>query len=271
MMTDDARVTRRRARANARELDLRRDDGGGDRARRDVRDGGRGGRRRREGRATTTTMDAKRANDRGDEGGGTDEEDEEETEEREEEYLGRIRRRARGAEVGEESEEDDEEAGDEDGVGGGRGARRRRLKRANGERVVRARGVESDVDSSDSSDLEEEDEELVMERKHAETGRLTDEGVEEEDAEAKRENALESGAFDDEEAYSSDSSEGIPVVDDVEAPASGGGRKKTKKQLKKEREAPAQGPRAHDEKGAKTSAISGMERRSRAHVVFAVD
>ena len=187
--------------------------------------------------ATTTTMDAKSANDRGDEGGGTDEEDEEETEEREEEYLGRIRRRARGAEVGEESEEDDEEAGDEDDVGGGRGARRRRLKRANGERVVRARGVESDVDSSDSSDLEEEDEELVMERKYAETGRLTDEDVEEEDAEGKRENALESGAFDDEEAYSSDSSEGIPVVDDVEAPASGGGRKKTKKQLKKEREA----------------------------------
>jgi len=187
--------------------------------------------------ATTTTMDAKSANDRGDEGGGTDEEDEEETEEREEEYLGRIRRRARRAEVGEESEEDDEEAGDEDDVGGGRGARRRRLKRANGERVVRARGVESDVDSSDSSDLEEEDEELVMERKYAETGRLTDEDVEEEDAEAKRENALESGAFDDEEAYSSDSSEGIPVVDDVEAPASGGGRKKTKKQLKKEREA----------------------------------
>ena len=57
---------------------------------------------------------------------------------------------------------------------------------------------------------------------------MTDEDVEEEDAEAKRENALESGAFDDEEAYSSDSSEGIPVVDDVEAPASGG-RKKTKK------------------------------------------
>ena len=194
--------------------------------------------------ATTTTM-----NDQGTEGRGTEttvwehetrEDEEEEEEEHEEEYLGRIRRRARrwedgeGSEEEEEEEEDDGEEAREDAVGGG--GRRRRLKRANGERVARSKGVESDFDSSDSSDLEEEDEELMMERKYAETGRLTDEDVEE-DAGAARENAFERGAFDDEEAYSSDSSEGVPVMDDVEAPASGGGRKKTKKQLKKEREA----------------------------------
>lgn len=190
--------------------------------------------------ATTTMM-----NDQGTEGRGTEttvrehETREEEDEEHEEEYLGRIRRRARRREDGEGSDEDDEDddAGEEarEDAGGG-GGRRRRLKRANGERVARSKGVESDFDSSDSSDLEEEDEELMMERKYAETGRLTDEDVEE-DVGAARENAFERGVFDDEEAYSSDSSEGVPVVDDVEAPASGGGRKKTKKQLKKEREA----------------------------------
>jgi len=159
--------------------------------------------------------------------------DESASEDEDEEYLGRIRRRARTREDESESEEDAREGdGSEDGDGEatrGRGeGRRRRLKRANGERVER------EVDGSDSSDSSESelDEEMMMERKYAETGRLTDEDIEEEAEETVR------GAYDEASVgYSSDSSLGSPVAGDDE-PASGGRpRKMTKKQMKKEREA----------------------------------
>ena len=132
-----------------------------------------------------------------------------------------------------ESEEDTREGdGSEDGEGEaprGKGeGRRRRLKRANGERVER------DVDGSDSSDSSESelDEEMMMERKYAETGRLTDEDVEDEAEETVR------GAYDEVGVgYSSDSSLGSPVAGD-DVPASGSRpRKMTKKQMKKERDA----------------------------------
>ena len=155
------------------------------------------------------------------------------SEDEDEEYLGRIRRRARTREDESESEEDTREGdGSEDGEGEaprGKGeGRRRRLKRANGERVER------DVDGSDSSDSSESelDEEMMMERKYAETGRLTDEDVEDEAEETVR------GAYDEVGVgYSSDSSLGSPVAGD-DVPASGSRpRKMTKKQMKKERDA----------------------------------
>ena len=159
--------------------------------------------------------------------------DESASEDEDEEYLGRIRRRARTREDESESEEDTREGdGSEDGEGEaprGKGeGRRRRLKRANGERVER------DVDGSDSSDSSESelDEEMMMERKYAETGRLTDEDVEDEAEETVR------GAYDEVGVgYSSDSSLGSPVAGD-DVPASGSRpRKMTKKQMKKERDA----------------------------------
>ena len=145
----------------------------------------------------------------------TNEDDEDEDEE---EDLGRIKRRARVV-----NDADEDENGENDGAT--RGARRR-LKRANGERVARENGD----DGEDSDEYEEEDEELMLERRYADTGRLTDyEVYEGDDFESEREDAAEAYA-----GYSSDSSDGLPAMDEDPAPVSG--RKKTKKQIKKERE-----------------------------------
>ena len=150
----------------------------------------------------------------------------EDEDEDQDEDLWRIRRRER-TEVEEESaeEESDEDA---EGRANRSSVKKRRLKRANGERIEREDG--DAYDSSDLSDLEEEDEELMMERKYAETGRLTDD--EDDLAEAEEERPFASV-----EDYSSDSSEDLG--DEVDkAPSSGGKpRKMTKKQMKAERKA----------------------------------
>lgn len=148
--------------------------------------------------------------------------DDDDDEDDEEEYLGRIRRRVRHEE--EEAEEEEAEDGEADGKP------RRRLKRANGERVQR----DDDDDLSDSSDFssdEDEDEEMLMERKYAETGRLTDEEVEED---PRAEEAYGKAGLD---GYSSSSSEGLAAEDVAPVETTGRMKKKSKRQLKKERDA----------------------------------
>lgn len=148
-----------------------------------------------------------------------EDDDHDDEEEEEEEYLGRIRRRVRH-----EEEEAEEEEGDREGDA----KPRRRLKRGNGERVQR-----DDDDSSDSSDFssdEDEDEEMLMERKYAETGRLTDEEVEEDPQ------VEEAYAEDGLDGYSS-SSEGLAAEDVAPVETTGRVKNKSKRQLKKERDA----------------------------------
>ena len=166
----------------------------------------------------------------------TNEDDEDEDEE---EDLGRIKRRARVV-----NDADEDEDGENDGAT--RGARRR-LKRANGERVARENGD----DGEDSDEYEEEDEELMLERRYADTGRLTDDEVDEgDDFESEREDAAEAYA-----GYSSDSSDGLPAMEEDPAPVSG--RKKTKKQIKKERAALLKEQERMMEKAASRARLPG--------------
>ena len=175
----------------------------------------------------------------------------EDEDEDEDEDLGRIRRRERTEPEAEEASTDRESDEDEERRANRSSMKKRRLKRANGERIERE--DEDAYDSSDSSDLEEEDEELMMERKYAETGRLTDD---EDELDVDEE---EERPFASVEDYSSDSSEDLGHEID-EAPASGAKpRKMTKKQIKAERKALAKEQERLMRKAEKRARLPGWD------------
>ena len=181
------------------------------------------------------------------------------------EDLGRIRRRARmTATVEEEETEEESESEDLDALESqmtdsnaarkvlrelkARRRRKRRLRRANGETVERE-GDDSDsfLDSSESE--EEEDEELVLERRFAQTGRLSEDEAEPE----------EEGEKDKFGGYSSDSSEGLGEVLEEAPPSDGKPKKMTKKQLKKERAALAKEQEKMMRKAARRARFPGWD------------